>query len=73
MKEITLTADQEQVLREQVITTDQPGAVLHDFQMLLDFLTNQGGVETSGKFNLLPLKYFGELNAGLSRPRHQAF
>ncbi len=64
------SADDEVCLRSQVFTADQPGPLLHDFEMLLDFLRLQGGVEASGKYNLLPLKYIGELDRCLSRPLH---
>ena len=43
----TLTPAQEQCLRDQVITADQPGPVLHDFRVLLDFLGPEG-VEAGG-------------------------
>ena len=68
MMQIQFTADHERCLREQAITADQPGTVLHDFEMLLDFLKDQGGVEAAGKYNLLPLKFIDELDHRLSRP-----
>ena len=61
MNKYKLTRAQEQCLRDQVITADQPGTVLHDFRMLLDFLGPEG-VEAGGKYNLLPLKFIGELD-----------
>src|SRR5262245_4577388 len=64
-----LTRAQEKCLRDQVITADQPGPVLHDFLMLLDFLGPEG-VEATGKYHLLPIKSLGELNQRLSRPLH---
>jgi hypothetical protein len=69
MEKVQLTRVQEQCLREQTITADQPGPVLHDFRVLLDFLGPQG-VESAGKYNLLPLKFIGELDQRLSRPLH---
>ena len=68
-KEFKLTEAQEQCLRDQVITADQPGPVLRDFRMLLDFLGPEG-VEAGGKYNLLPMKFIGELDRRLSRPLH---
>jgi Plasmid pRiA4b ORF-3-like protein len=68
--DIELTADHEQCLREQAITAEEPGAVLHDFEMLLDFLEDHRGVEAAGKYNLLPLKFIDELDRRLSRPLH---
>ena len=38
MEEYKLTKAQEQCLRTQSLTPDQPGTVLHDFRMILDFL-----------------------------------
>ncbi len=64
-----LTKAQEQCLRDQAITNDQPGPVLRDFQVLLDFLGPEG-VEASGKYNLLPIKFIEELDGRLSRPLH---
>jgi Plasmid pRiA4b ORF-3-like protein len=64
-----LTKAQEQCLRDQAITNDQPGPVLRDFQVLLDFLGHEG-VEASGKSNLLPMKFIEELDGRLSRPLH---
>jgi len=61
------TADHERLLRDQVITDDQPGTVLRDFAMLLDFLGPQG-VEAGGTYNLIALKYIHELDRRLSRP-----
>ncbi len=69
MKQSKLTRAQEQSLRDQVITADQPGPVLRDFRVLLEFLGPEG-VEAGGKYNLLPLKFIGELDRRLSRPLH---
>ena len=69
-KQIEFTADHERCLREQAITAKEPGPVLHDFEMLLDFLKDQRGVEAAGKYNLLPLKFIDELDRRLSRPLH---
>ncbi len=69
MMRFQLTKAQEQCLQDQVITADEPGRVLRDFRMLLDFLGPEG-VEAGGKQNLLPRKFIGELDARLSRPLH---
>jgi hypothetical protein len=66
--EWTFTREHERSLREQVITLSRPGPVLRDFQMVLDFLTQHGGVEAAGKYNLLPIKYIEDLDRCLSRP-----
>ncbi len=67
MNEITLTPECEQVLRGQVITDEQPGPILRDFQVILDFVGDRG-VEAGGKHHLLPMKFIGELDRRLSRP-----
>ena len=69
MKQRELTTSQEQCLRNQVISPDQPGTVLHDFHTLLDYVGPEG-VEAQGKYNLLPIKLIGELDRRLSRPLH---
>src|ERR1700722_19336263 len=69
MRRDKLTEAQEQCLRDQTITADQPGRILRDFGMLLDFL-RPGPVETAGKYNLLPIKFLGELDSRLSHPLH---
>ena len=43
MMQIEVNAEHERCLREQAITAEEPGSVLHDFEMLLDFLKDQGG------------------------------
>jgi hypothetical protein len=67
IKTFSLTTSQEKHLRSQIISDDQPGSVLHDFGMLLDFL-GENGVEAGGKYNLLPIRLIGELERHLSRP-----
>ncbi len=67
MRTHSLTTSDEQCLRDQTISADQPGSVLRDFGMLLDFL-GQDGVEAGGKYNLLPIRTIGELDRRLSRP-----
>ena len=69
MRPDKLTSAQEQFLRDQVINADQPGPVLRDFGILLDFL-GRGPVEAAGKYNLLPIKSIEELDQRLSRPLH---
>jgi hypothetical protein len=61
------TEADEKCLRDQVITADQPGPVLHDFQIVLDYVGSEG-VEAGGKYNLLPIKCIPELDPLLSRP-----
>ncbi|MGO9464985.1 MAG: IS1096 element passenger TnpR family protein [Isosphaeraceae bacterium] len=65
----SLATSQEQCLRDQTISADQPGSVLRDFGMLLDFL-GKDGVESPGKYNLLPISLIGQLDAHLTRPHN---
>jgi hypothetical protein len=67
MRPAKLTTAQEQILKDQVITADQPGSVLHDFGMLLSAL-EPDGFEAGGKNHLIPLKLIGELDQRLRRP-----
>jgi hypothetical protein len=69
MRLVKLTEVQQHALSNQKITAEQPGSVLHDFEMLLDFLGTDG-VEAAGKYNLIPIKVIGELDRRLSRPLH---
>ena len=54
-------------LQQQKITETEPGAILQDFQTLLDFIGDRG-IPVSGKQNLLPMKILAELNQLLSVP-----
>jgi hypothetical protein len=67
MKTSKLTADQERLLREQVIDADHPGPILHDFGVLLDYVASHD-LQVAGKYNLLPMSVLGELDERLSRP-----
>lgn len=62
-----VTPKQEQLLREQVITAEQPGTLLKDFNRLLEFI-GTGGVPASGKYNLLSIHHIKELDELLTRP-----
>jgi hypothetical protein len=55
------------VLRQQSITTTEPGTILRDFQMLLEAI-GETGVPVSGTYHLLPQKLLVELNQRLSHP-----
>jgi hypothetical protein len=57
----------EKCLRDQVITADQPGPVLREFGMLLEFVGTEG-IEAAGKNNLIAIKYIPELDERLTRP-----
>ncbi len=62
-----LTDAQAQLLHTAVIDAERPGPVLHDFQMLLDFVGPEG-CKAAGKYNLLPIDAIEELDQRLSRP-----
>ena len=62
-----LTSQQGQILRNQVIDATRPGPLLHDFQLVLDYVGPQG-VKAAGKYNLLPMESIGKLDPHLSRP-----
>src|SRR5438552_1093105 len=67
MKKIVLDPAEEGVLRGQVIDPARPGPVLHDFQVVLDHVSEKG-LRASGPYRLLPAEVFGLLNEQLSRP-----
>lgn len=76
---VTLTSKHKKVLRKTVITNDEPGLILHDFQVLLDFVAEEAPSLT--KTHLFPSKVLEALNErlsrsithGLSRPRQKSF
>jgi len=59
--------DHQQILTDTRITEDGPGTILRDFDALLDFV-GVDGVETSGKYQLLPMKQLATLNERLCQP-----
>jgi hypothetical protein len=67
MERWKLTEQRKECLRNQAISDEQPGTVLHDFQVLLDFVGPEG-VVAGGKYNLLPISGINELDRPLSRP-----
>ncbi len=67
MKDLTLSGSHEQALRDQIIDTTHPGSILHDFQVVLDLVGTEG-VVAAGKYNVLPMASFAELNGRLNRP-----
>ena len=69
MEKFKLSDTREKILRGQTFSSDRPGPVLGDFQRVLDFLGTHEG-ESSGKYNLLPIKWIDELDRLLSRPLH---
>src|SRR5581483_231347 len=61
------TKNHEQVLKDQVIDLDRPGTILHDSQVVLDYL-GVDGAKAAGKHNLLPMSAIAELDGRLARP-----
>lgn len=59
--------DYEQILLDTQISADSPGTILRDFNTLLEFIGTEG-IETSGKFHLIPIKHLNALNARLCQP-----
>ena len=68
MLDIPFTPAHEQALRSQAIDATHPGAVLHDFGVVLDYIGAEGGVPAGGKYNLLPLEAIPVLDERLARP-----
>ncbi len=62
-----IISDVDACLRNQVVNAESPGTILHDFQVVLDYLGDKG-VVAGGKLNLLPMKAIPELDSRLSRP-----
>ncbi|NET54249.1 MAG: plasmid pRiA4b ORF-3 family protein, partial [Merismopedia sp. SIO2A8] len=54
-------------LTEQTITDRSPGPILHDFQVLLEAIGNNG-LPVSDKTQCIPIKRLGELNAQMAQP-----
>jgi hypothetical protein len=67
MSDIKLTGEQEAVLRSQVFDDRHPGALLHDFALVLDYV-GEKGVKAGGKYNLLPIEAVSALDGRLARP-----
>ncbi len=67
IKDLQFNTDQEACLSGEAISEAEPGSVLRDFRMLLDFV-GADGVAAGGAYNLLPIKSIAELDRRLSRP-----
>jgi len=55
------------ILKQQIIDENQPGTILKDFQMLLDYI-GENGIEVSGINSFFPMKLFSEINSRLTHP-----
>ncbi len=66
-KQEPLSDSSKQLLSKQVFTTDQPNAIVRDFEAFIDFLQLHK-VEVSANQNAIAPKYLADLNARLSHP-----
>lgn len=66
---VELSPKHQRILQEQKISEDEPGRVLRDFEILLNFI-GEHGTRVSGIHQLLPLNLLPELNGRLSKPLH---
>lgn len=55
------------ILQQQQITATTPGTILQDFQMLLEFIGDEG-IAVGGKRNLIPMKSLAQINQQLAEP-----
>ncbi len=67
MLEIDLTPEQETILRTQVFDEMHPGSVLHDFEVVLDYV-GEKGIKSAGQYNMLPIDAIHVLDPLLARP-----
>src|SRR5687767_14818494 len=69
MSQLKFAPKQENVIRTTPITNERPGSILHDFQVLLDFVTEETVYLTNA--HMLPMKVLEPLNQRLiSRIEH---
>ncbi|MDM8532382.1 hypothetical protein QUF63_14500 [Anaerolineales bacterium HSG25] len=66
-KDVELSAERQALLHRQLITIDEPGTILKDFNLFLTFIGSDG-TPVSGKHDLLPNKTLLLLNEQLSTP-----
>ncbi len=75
-----LTPEQQNELRQLTVTSDGPGTILKDVQIVIDWVGTEG-IETRGKYGLFPIKHIADLNERLSnslnlnlkRPQQKSF
>lgn len=65
--DVELSDDAIATLEAQTITETEPGTILQDFTMLLDYIGEQG-IEASGKFHQITSKDRHAINAKLCKP-----
>lgn len=62
-----LSSLHQQILRQQQITENEPGTILHDFRVFMDFIAAHR-IKATGKNHLLPLRTLADLNSRFSHP-----
>ncbi len=67
MSKLPLPASDKQFLAQQIIDAERPGPILHDFDVVLEYIGLEG-VKANGKHNLLPMDAITILDDRLSRP-----
>jgi hypothetical protein len=67
MSKPQLTAEQQTILKSQGFDATHPGALLHDFELLLEYV-GEKGVKAGGKYNLLTLESIPTLDERLAHP-----
>jgi len=78
--ESLLNTKSQQLLHDLVITNDNPGSIVADFNMLLDFIGTKG-MASGGKYGFFPMGKLTEINSklthsvklNLKRPQQKAF
>lgn len=63
----SLSKDEQKALTTQVITEENPGFILKDFQTLIDFVRGKN-LQLSGINNSLPMSSLGSINSKLQQP-----
>jgi hypothetical protein len=64
---VVLSPTHQRILQEQSIGEGEPGSILRDFEVLLDFV-GEREIKVSGIHQLLSMNALAELNARLSKP-----
>ncbi|HEY0543923.1 MAG TPA: hypothetical protein VGC91_00890 [Pyrinomonadaceae bacterium] len=65
--DIALSSKHQRILQAQAIGEDEPGGVLRDFEILLNFV-GERTIKVSGIHQILPMNLLAELNTRLSKP-----
>jgi len=62
---LPLTKAQQQSLQQQIISDKTPCSIVRDFNDLLEFIGMEG-IETPGKYGLIPMAKLAEINVRLT-------